>query len=639
MSDVLPYLVFGITAGSVYGLSAMGLVLTYKTSGLFNFGHGAVSALAAFAFYSLHVDAGLPWPVAALVAVLGFGLMAGLLLERMAAVLADVPTTYKVAGTVGLLVGVRGLVELIYGAEAKTLAPFLPQQAVLTVQNVTITVENLLTAVLGLAAAVGLYLLFRITRLGIAMRGVVDDPVLLSMTGITPNRVRLTSWVIGGVFAAVSGVLFASAQGQLDVDVLSLLVVQAFGAAAIGRFTSLPLTFLGGLAIGIVQKLVSQQVASTPSLQGLDLNIPFLVLFIVLLVLNRGKLVEVGRQVKARAVPPSPFTPRQQAVGYAVALAVLLVVPFVVGAKQPVWNSALAQVVLFLSLGLLVRTSGQISLCHIGFAAVGAAAFGHALSSGLPWLVAVFAAGLVAVPVGALVAIPAIRLSGLYLALATFGFGVFLAQFFYTKDYMFGFGQQLLTRRPSGFESDTAYYYVLLAIALAAAVVVTVIERSRLGRLLRALADSPTALTTLGLSTTVSLVLVFCLSAGLAGVSGASYAALFGRVGGFGFPFTVSLAALAVLVIAGRRTVTTAFVAPVLLYVVPAYLDGERTAALIQVLFGFSAIVAAAASQGGLDRFFAASAMRRIDRLKGPGDLAINVPVQRPGRELVGGRR
>ena len=101
MSDLLPYIVFGVTAGAIYGLSAMGLVLTYKTSGLFNFGHGAVSAAAAYVFYTLHVDQDLPWPLAVLIVAGVFGPLAGLLLERMAAVLADVPVTYKIAGTVG----------------------------------------------------------------------------------------------------------------------------------------------------------------------------------------------------------------------------------------------------------------------------------------------------------------------------------------------------------------------------------------------------------------------------------------------------------------------------------------------------------------------------------------------------------
>jgi branched-subunit amino acid ABC-type transport system permease component len=637
MSDYLLYVVFGVSAGAIYGLSAMGLVLTYKTSGLFNFGHGAVSALAAFTFYSLFVRRGLPWPVAAALAVVVFGLGAGLLLERMAAALAEVPTTYKIIATVGLLVGVRGLAQLLYGSEAQTLPTFLPQGTAFTVSGATVSYQKVIAVGVGVVAAVGLYLLFRVTRLGMAMRAVVDDAALLDMTGISPARVRRTSWLIGGVFASLSGVLFAAEAQQVDVDNLTLLVVKAFGAAAIGRFVSLPMAFAGGIGVGIVEKLVSQQVVSTPALNGLDNNVPFLVLFLTLLVLNRSKLVEVGRQVKAVAVPASRFDARQRTVGYAVALGGALALPSLVGAKLPLWNAAMAQVVLFLSLGLLVRVSGQISLCHIGFAAVGAAAFGHVLAAGVPWLPALLLAGLLTVPVGALIAIPAIRLSGLYLALSTFGFGVLLAQFFYTKSYMFGIGQRLETRRPGGLSTDTRYYFVLLAIAVIAALVVAVVEHSRIGRLLRALADSPVALSTLGLSTNITLVLVFCLSAGLAGISGATYAALFGRIGGFGFPFVQSLTVLAVLAIAGRRTITTAFAAPLLLYVLPGYVSGARASAALQVAFGLSAIIAAAASQGGLSRYFGSLASRHVDRLLGPAARSVSTLAVRPTARLAAG--
>ena len=629
MSAYLPFLVFGITAGAVYGISAMGLVLTYKTSGLFNFGHGAVSAMAAFLFYSLHVEHGLPWPIAALIAVVGFGILIGVVLERVAAALAEVAITYKIVGTIGLLVGIRALIVLIYSEEARVFAPFLPQAKVFSIQGVSVNVENLITLGLGVAAAAGLFVLFRVTRLGIAVRAVVDDAALLDVTGEDPTRVRRRAWVLGSIFAAVSGVLFASVQQQVQVDVLSLLIVQAFGAAALARFSSLPGSFVGGLVIGMVQAVISKEATRMPALVGLDLNVPFLVLFVVLVVLPKGRLVELGRQVKARAVPPSRVPLRHRQVGVALALVFALVLPHIVGSRLPLWNTAMSEVVLFLSLGLLVRLSGQISLCHVGFAAAGAAAFGHILSWGVPWGVALLLAGLATVPVGALIAVPAIRLSGLYLGLATLGFGIFLAQFFYTKGYMFGVGQQLATPRPAGFTSDVKYYYVLLGLALVGTAVVLVVERSRLGRLLRGLGDAPVALSTLGANTNVTLVMVFCLSSAMAGVSGAAFAGLFGRVGGFSFPATQSLTLLAVLVVAGPRIISAAFVAPILLFVLPGYTDNPDIANGLQVAFGLTAVIVAAGSQGALDAWFGRLALQARERLVGPADRRINRPALR----------
>ncbi len=599
MSDYVPYLVFGLVIGSIYGLAAMGLVLTYRTSGIFNFGHGAVGAGAAYAFYELRDQQGMPWPLAALISVGLFGVLVGLILERMARGLARVPVSYQIVATIGLLLLIRALVLVIYGAEYKLFAPFLPEGTAFTVSGVKVTTDSVITFLAVTAAAFGLYLLVERTRLGTTMRAVVDDPNLLDATGVAPARVRRQAWLIGSCFAAASGVLLASQQRQLDVTLLSLLVVQAFGAAALGAFRSLPLAYAGGLVIGIAQKLVSKETERFTWLQGLDFNLPFIVLFVVLIVLGRRRLGDLGSQVRVRAAPPMAMATPAKAMAGSVVLLVALLVPAMVGARLPIWTNAMSQVLLFLSLGLLVHTSGQVSLCQVSLAAVGAAAFGHALSNGVPWGLAVLFAGLVAVPVGAIVAIPAIRLSGLFLALATLGFGILLAQFFYVKSYMFGL-VELKTSRPQvlGLETDKGYYYLLLAVAVAGIVAVMMIERSRLGRLLRGLSDSPTALATLGASANVTRVLVFCISAFLAGISGALFAGQFGSVSGTSFNFVLSLVLLAVLAMSGRSTVSGAIIGPVAMVVLPSYASSLSNT--FQVLFGAGAILAAIASTRSL---------------------------------------
>jgi ABC-type branched-subunit amino acid transport system permease subunit len=622
MNEYLPYIIFGLSSGAVYGISAMGLVLTYKTSGLFNFGHGAVCAAAAYVFYAFRQQHGLPWPAAAVLAILVFGALAGLILERIGLVLAGVHTSYKIVGTVGILVMIQAMAGLFFGTQALPFKPFLPESPAFHMSGVAVGYDAIVDLLLAVGAALALYIFFKRSRLGIAMRGVVDDPQLLDMTGADPARVRRSAWVIGSIFAAASGVLFAATQQQLDVNILSLLVVQAFGAAAIARFSSLPMCLTGGLVVGLLQKLLSKEVGDHPLLQGLDINVPFLVLFVLLLVIPRGKLAEVGRTVKARAIAPSPFSRPTRTVGYGVLIGGALLIPQLVGAHLPLYLTAMTQVVLFLSLGLLVRTSGQISLCHVGFAAIGACAFGHMLAHGLPWGIAVLLGGVFAVPAGALIAIPAIRLSGLYLGLATLGFGILLSQYAYDKSWMFGVGQ-VLTRRPQvlGLDKDKHFYYLLLLIAVLAVGVVALAERSRLGRLLRGLADSPVALTTLGTNVNVSRVIVFCLSTFLAGISGATNAALYSSVNQYSFNYVESLVALAVMAISGRRTLTVAIVAPILLYVVPGYIDDPKINYILQIGFGLAAVVAAGISQGSLARFIdrqaASSTGRTVDPVLG----------------------
>ena len=104
MSEYVTFLVIGVTVGTVYGLSAMGLVLTYKTTGVFNFGHGAIGAGAAVIFYRLRDDGGLPAWLAAVLAIVVFGIVVGAAFEPIARRLAQVSTTYKVVATVGLIV-------------------------------------------------------------------------------------------------------------------------------------------------------------------------------------------------------------------------------------------------------------------------------------------------------------------------------------------------------------------------------------------------------------------------------------------------------------------------------------------------------------------------------------------------------
>lgn len=613
MSDFLPYIVFGLTIGSVYGLAAMGLVLTYKTSGLFNFGHGAVGAAAAYVFFELRQRQGIPWPVAALLAVLVFGALVGLLLERLAQALAPASTTYKIVGTIALLLLIRGLAIVIYGPQFQIFEPFLPQQSAFTVSGVTVSYEKLIIFLLGLISCVLLYLLFRGSRTGTAMRAVVDDATLLDLTGQAPASVRRRAWLIGSCFAAASGVLFASQQQQLDATLLSLLVVQAFGAAAIGRFTSLPMAYLGGLGVGLLQQLASKQLSSVQALQGLDYNIPFVVLFAVLLLVPKRKLVDLGQNARIVAPSRAQLSGAVQKSGSLAVLALALVVPLVVGSKLPLWNNALSQVGIFLALGLLVRTSGQISLCHIGLAAVGAAGFGHSLEGGLPWGLALLVGGAVAIPVGAVIAVPAIRLSGLYLALATLGFGVLLSQFFYTKSFMFGVSD-LETARPgiAALQDDRGYYYLLLAFAVLGMVAVRIVERSRLGRLLQGMGDSPTAMVMLGADINVTKVIVFCLSAFIAGISGGLFAGQFGSVSGGSFNFVQSLVVLAVLVTAGRSTLFASVLGPVLLFVLPGYLGSPKAGDVLQVVFGAAALLAAVSSTGALS----------ISRPRGAGSLS-----------------
>src|SRR5688572_10355746 len=129
MSELLPFIVIGITAGSVYGLAGVGLVLTYRTSGVFNFAHGAIATAGSYLFFELWNELGWPWPVAALICVVGFGMVLGVGLEQLARRLSHVPASVTVVATVGLLLAITSTASVRYGSATRTVPTFLPDSS------------------------------------------------------------------------------------------------------------------------------------------------------------------------------------------------------------------------------------------------------------------------------------------------------------------------------------------------------------------------------------------------------------------------------------------------------------------------------------------------------------------------------
>lgn len=593
MSQFYPFVVVGLVAGSIYGMTAVGLVLTYRTSGIFNFAHGAIAAANAYAFYELREQWGVAWPVAAAICVVLIAPAMGVCLERLAKSLESATTTSKVVATVGLLVAIQGLLAAVFGATTRQFRPYFPQR-IWTLGQVNVGTDQVLSLAIAVAITALLAGLLR-SRLGVAMRGVVDDADLLNLSGTNPAKVRRRAWMIGASVAGTSGILIAPTLG-LDSILLTFLVVQAFGAAAIGRFASIPWTFAGGLFVGVGASLATKYVGRVHVLAGFPASFPFIVLFVVLLLMRRGQLVELGGGAD-RPTPRSALpVPVRSVLGVGL-VAVVLLVPQFAGVRLTSYTEAVIFALIFASLRVLVVTSGQVSLSHAAFASVGAAAFSHLVTGpGWPWLVALLAAGLVAVPLGAALAIPAIRLSGVYLALATFGFGLLLQRLVYPTWLMFGGRAVLHATRPAigsvHLAGDKAFYYLCVVIVAVAVALIHVLTRTRLGRLLRALADSPTGLSTLGDDVNVLRLLVFCVSAFMAAIGGALFAAFIQSPGPNSFDAFLSLTMLTVLAIAGRGELSGPLIAAALLVLVPAYIQSATVNQWLPVAFGVTAVAA-----------------------------------------------
>jgi len=593
-------LVAGVATGSIYAMAAMGLVVTYTTSGVFNFAHGAIGIFAAFVFETMRTDGGVPALPALLVCVLVVAPLMGALIDRLfLRRLEGASSSTYVVVALGLLVAIQGVVDLVFGSASRAMKPFLPTSTY-DFLGVRVGWDQTIVVVLAALSGAALYAFFRYTNLGLRTRAVVDDGPLTELVGVEGARVKTFSWMLGAAFAALSAILLAPFVG-LDVAILTLLIVRAFGAAVVGRLTSLPLTYAAGIGIGVAEALSTKLAGSHPALIGLPPAIPFLVLFAALVVAKRGTFVEAVKDRRSAAQVPNlgRFRPLLF-VGIAVAL---LVLPTQLGAARLLTaTSTLIFLLLFVSLRLLVGLSRQVSLCHAVFVALGATTLANLVNAGVPFLLALLLAGLVLVPVGAAVAIPAIRLSGLFLALATFGFGILVQSLVFTTALAFGPDGLVKIPRPELFgislTGDRAFYFFALFVVAAGVAVAEMVTRSRLGRVLRAVADSPTGTESLGIRVTTARVAAFCLSAFLAGIAGALLGSLFQSVSASTYGFAQSLLWLTVLVTAGSVSLAGSGIAAFLLIAVPALITSSAITEYQPVIFGLLAVLLAQTPDG-----------------------------------------
>jgi len=560
VTQFLQFTVLGIVTGAVYAVAATGLVVTYSTSGIFNIAHGAIGMVMAFLYWQLRVSYNWPAPIALFVVVFLAAPLLGALIERtLMRRLRGASVAQSLVVTVGLLVLLLGLGEAIWKpGNARELAPFFDPKK-FKLLGVFVSWHDAITILVGIAVALFLWLFLARTRTGIAMRAVVDDRNLLSLNGARPDRVSMLSWAIGSSLAAIAGILLAP-KLQLNHLVLTLLVVNAYAAAMVGRLRSLPMTYVGGLILGLAENYTISYVHLQGWLIGLRPSIPTLMLFVVLLLLPEMRL-RAARL--AGAVTPRVPTRRMSLTGSVILVAVALVVSQFLGSADLIRvGQGLAFALIMLSLVPLTGYGGQVSLAQMTFAGLGAFSMVKFGASGS--IVGLIVAAGLAAAVGALIALPALRLQGLYLALSTMAFAALMDNMFFTNSHVFGnFGAAEVARLKFlglHFTSERSYF-VLLAVAFAGlSMVVMWIRRGQFGRRLAAMRDSQVACATLGMSLARTKLMVFMISAAMAGLGGALYGGLKGSAGPFDFQMFQSLPILLLAVLGGITTASGALI-------------------------------------------------------------------------------
>jgi len=641
VSQFFNYAVPGLPFGCVFALMAVGLVLTYKATGVFNLAFGAQAFVSGLAFVFLVQDGWPRWAAAA-VAILGLGPLVGLVLDRLLfRRIRTASPLVKLVPSLGLLIALPQVALIVAGSTPQIPPPalFLDAQTVYVhLGSVPLSgLELSITAATAVVVA-ALVVLFRFTPVGLEMRAVVESPRLTELFGINAGRMSAFAWVLSSVLAALAGVLLAPLYAQLNPEDYTVLLVWGIAAAVIGRFASLPMALVGGLALGVAQQILAGYLPAGIIATGLRPSLPFVVL-LVFLPFSRQRQLD---DPLADCDPP-PAALAGQARGYRAAttlaagedsvhavglwhrtlhadggtpisqrllqrptavlgwlvggLAVLSALTWV----PPDWlltmTQGIAFGIIFLSLTLLTGMSGQISLCQAAFAGLGGFAAGQfANHLDLSLLAGMVVGGAMAALLGVVVALPTLQLAGLPLALATLAFALLADNILFPNAWVGNGATGVLVPRPElgpiSFNASRSFFVLALVVLALTAGLVKLIGDGTMGRFLAAMRGSEVASVSVGIDVHRLRVVVFAVSAGLAGVGGALYGSLQGSLAPNDFNYQISLVLLVVVAIVGLGSITGAVVAGVVYTALLKSLSTlpPRYAGLLAVIFGLATL-------------------------------------------------
>ena len=594
-----PYIISGLVVGSIYAISALGLVLTYKSSRVFNFAHGAIAyGIAVFYYYLTRqngwsIEAAAPFTILVVAPLVGLALYFALFRR-----LTHATPTVRLVSTVGLWVALPALVKILFPVAKSEIEN--PEGLVRSPANVEFVkvfgsyVNENQVAVIVSAVVIVLVtsIVLRFTPIGLATRMTVDQPRNAGIAGVNTEAVTAGSWMAGIMLAGFAGVLLSPIVGLNEIQ-FTFLLVGSFAAVVVGRMTSLPLAFAGAIGVGLLQQLwVKFQPSEGFFSTGISASIPFVVMLVFLIGYSftskglRSESFEVDARGAVGAHGDAPPIPPQhgwrRAIGPLIMAVVLTAIPllfddfwifdsFWIG----VFAEGVALAVIYLSYTLVTGEGGLISLCQITLAGIGA--FGAArlaTDAGWPIWLAILVGGLIAVPFGLLVALPSLRIGDLYLALFTLGFALLIEQVVWVRPEYDNYGQGVNLDRPFGLGiTDRVEMYAIVAVVFAVvAFMIVNLKRATSGLVFAAMRSSEQASMTSGISIVRAKLVLFGISAFVAGLGGALYASVVGTATPNSFNALIGIVWLALVVTWGVRSVTGALLAGMIYAIAPTRL-------------------------------------------------------------------
>lgn len=587
MDQLLLFVLLGLGQGALIAGIALGVVITYRGSGIINLATGAVAMIAGYGFWSLRSGFfGISLPtVPALAGALLLAALAGLATEYLAfRPLLTAPPLAKLAASLGVLLTAQAGILIVFGTEPQQEPAILPGGTV-RVFGTVIPLDRFLLAGIVVLLAGALSVLYRRTRFGLATRATAENERAAVLMGLSTQEIALANTLLASLVAGLLGVLAAPIM-QLDTITLPLQVVPALAAALFARFTSLWIACGAGILLGVLQSVLYY--VSTFSwfptdrgnaLPGIQQVLVFAVMLLALF-LRGADLPRRGEIVQQRLpLVPVPERPLRAALVAASVCAVALVVlPF--DFRQALTNSLIGAVIV-LSFVVITGYVGQISVVQLAISGSAGFALSHLSVQahlGFPLAALIAVAG--ATGLGVLTGVSALRVRGVGLAVVTLAAALAMEQALFTNTSFGGIGGGVPVPSPTlfgvdlgpdaafrgldGAQPSPVFGFGVLAVTVLLGLFVANLRRTALGQQMIAVRANERAAAAAGVDVRSVKITAFAISSFVASVAGVLYGYNFASVSSTRFTALASLGLLGFAYVGGITMVSGAVFAGLL---------------------------------------------------------------------------
>jgi branched-subunit amino acid ABC-type transport system permease component len=673
MQDIIFFLILGLGVGSLYAMLGVGLVIGYRGSGVINFAFGAMAMYGVFTFDEAKNNGAiqLPWvdilptdwlnipqeisigdggvstPVAFAIAVamsVLIGLMIHFLVFRP---LRNAAPLGKVIGSVGVMLYLQGVAQVHFGGtgrQPQSIVPDDPIDNFLGLGN-TMPQSTLWAVGFALVAGFGLSLFYRKTRFGLATQAAAGNEKGAVLLGYSPQFLAALNWVIAAVLATVTAIIVGPIQGSLTPIGLTGLVVVALGAALVGNLKGIMTTTFAGLLLGSVIALLgfwsSKDWFPEFLRSGARQAVPLVVIAAVLFL--RGKALPLRGTIEEKRLPLSPRPVRvwQHALVWG-AIAIAAAFIFEDSGSRTVFafalTTSLIAAIVMLSMVIITGYSGQISLAQMSLAGVSAFFMARMLADGsttatnpfpvdgpdLPWPIASVLGVVVAVIVGVVLGLPAVRIRGVQLAVVTLAFAISLQTLYLEnrsltdlsagapanipRPYFFGIDVGSVGKK--GLNDNPNFTIFVVVVLILCCFAVANLRRNDTGRRFLAVRANERAASAAGINVTRTKLLAFAIAAAFAGIGGVMLGFKQVDVSSANFVYQASLVFLAFAYLGGITSINGAIVGGLLapagvITVVSNYFFKEADiTSYVTIIGGASLVLTAVLHPEGIAPFF-----------------------------------